>query len=71
MIDHVIKTRLLPILIIFLCCIFPNSVSSVETGGTLATVLTVVLTLLTLLYLYLIVYCGLKLRKLRDKYRKE
>lgn len=71
MIDHVIKTRLLPILIIFLCCILPNSVSSVETGGTLATVLTVVLTLLTLLYLYLIVYCGLKLRKLRDKYRKE
>ena len=28
MIDHVIKTRLLPVLIIFLCCILPNFIRS-------------------------------------------
>lgn len=65
MIDHVVKTRLLPILIIFLCCVLPNFIRSIETNDPLTTVFTVFFAIMTLLYSYLIVYCGLKLRKLR------
>lgn len=68
MIDHVIKTRLLPILIIFFCCILPNFTRSTETNDPLSIVLTVFFTAMTLLYVYLIVYCGMKLRKLKEKY---
>lgn len=71
MIDHVIKTRLLPILIIFLCCILPNFIGSIETNSPLAIVFTVFFAILVLIYSYLIVYCGLKLRKLKEKYRND
>lgn len=71
MIDHVIKTRFLPILIVFLCCILPNLARGVETSEPVTTVFTVFFLIMALLYLYLILYCGLKLRKLREKYRKD
>lgn len=71
MIDHVVKTRFLPVLIIFLCCVLPNFIRSIETNDPLTTVFTVFFAIMTLLYSYLIVYCGLKLRKLREKYRND
>lgn len=71
MIDHVVKTRLLPCLIIFLCCVLPNLSRSIEISDPFATVFTVVFSVLTLIYLYLLIYCGLKLRKLRRKYRND
>ena len=70
LINHVMKTRLLPLMIIFLCCVFPNFIKSMETSDSLASVFTVLFAVLTLLYLYLFVYCGLKLRKLREKIQK-
>lgn len=71
MIDHVVKTRFLPILIIFLCCVLPNFIRSIETNDPFTTVFTVFFAIMTLLYIYLIVYCGLKLQKLRKKYRND
>ncbi len=71
LINHVIKTRLLPILIIFLCCVLPNFFRSIATNDSFATVFTVFFFAVTLLLLYLLVYCGLKLRKLRKKYRND
>ena len=71
MINRVVKTRLLPILIIFLCCVLPNFFRSIVTDDPLATVFTVVFSVLTLIYLYLLIYCGLKLRKLRKKYKND
>lgn len=68
MIDRVIKTRLLPVLIIFLCCIVPNLHWCFETGDAIAAVLAVLFSVLTLLFLCLLIYCGTKLRRLRKKY---
>ena len=69
LIDHVIKTRLLPIMIIFLCCVLPNFLRSIETNDPLADVFTVFFGVMALLELYLLIYCGLKLQKLRKKYK--
>ncbi len=72
MINHVVKTRLFPLSIIFICCVLPNFIRCMETGNPVAiagTILFTVLTLLTLLYIYLIIYCSLKLQKLRKKYK--
>ena len=73
MIHHVVKTRLFPAMIIFLCCVFPNFFKSINTSNPdpLAIVLAVFFSVMTLLYLYLIIYCGLKLRKLRKKYTND
>ena len=68
MINHVVKTRLLPLLVIFLCCVFPSFIRSMETYEPFAVVFTVLFAALTLLYAYLLIYCGLKLRKLRKRY---
>ena len=68
MINHAVKTRLLPTLIIFLCCVLPNFFRRIGTSGPLATAFTVFFAVMTLLYLYLLIHCGLKLRKL-EKYR--
>lgn len=53
------------------CCVFPNFIGSIETNSPLAIVFTVFFAILILIYSYLIVYCGLKLRKLKEKYRND
>lgn len=71
MIDHVVKTRLVPIRILLLCCVFPNLFMSITSNAPLATGFTVFFSVLALLELYLLIYCDVKLRKLRDKYKKD
>lgn len=71
MISHVVKTRLLPCLIFFFCCLLPNLIRSIEISSSFSTVFTVVFSVLALIFLYLLIYCGLKLRKLRKKYRND
>ncbi len=71
MINHVVKTRMCPLCILFLCCVLPNFLRSIGTADPLATVFTVFFSVMTLIYLYLIIYCGLKLRKLRKKYTND
>lgn len=71
MINHVIKTRLLPILVIFLCCVLPNFFASIATSDPVAAAFTVLFALMTLLYLYLLIHCGLKLRRLKKKYTND
>lgn len=69
MLRHIVQTRMLPLLVIFLCCILPNWLLLLD--GTMdgaGIVLSVVFSALLLLYLYIFFHCGLKLRKLRRKY---
>lgn len=71
MINHVIKTRLFPLMLVFLSCVLPNFVRSIEIGALDAIGVTVLFSVLTLIDLYLLIYCSLKLRKLRKKYQNE
>lgn len=71
LIDHVLKTRLAPLLVLFLCCVLPNLFRSMDASDSLSTVITVFFAVMTLLYLYLIIYCGWKLRMLRRKYTND
>ena len=70
LIGHVIKTRLLPLLIFFFCCIVPNLVRSVDSREPTETVLTVIFCVLAVLYIYLIVHCGTKLRRMKQNCEK-
>ena len=65
-----VKTRLLPLVFIFLCCIIPNLLNSMNGlySGFAATFFTWFFGIAFILYVLLITYCGLKLRKIRSKY---
>ena len=69
MVKKIVFTRLLPLLTIFLCCLLPSWLRRFDGG--IFSVLSYVLYALVLLYIWLIVYCGIKLTKLRKKYEKE
>ena len=68
MLNHIVMTRMLPLLIIFFSCLLPNLIRSLNGGLPFA--FTVIYTVLLLLYLYLFVHCGRKLHILKDKYGK-
>ena len=64
MVNHIVKTRMLPLLAIFFCCIIPNLMNNIG----LSNGFTLFFLIIFLLYLYLLLHCGLKLRRLRKKY---
>ena len=67
MIDHVIRTRLFPIMIVFLCCVVPNFCRSMNSRDPIGFGLAMFFAAMAGLYIYLIVHCGLKLRRLREE----
>ena len=65
LVEKVFKTRMLPILVIFLLCVVPQfsmSISNVRAG------FFTIWAVLFLIYVYLIVHCGLGLFRLKQKY---
>ena len=68
MISHIVRTRMLPLLLIFFTSLLPNFFRGIEPGSVFPRGLTVLYCVLFVLYLYLFLHCGLKLRRLRQKY---
>lgn len=70
MLQHVFRTRMLPILIIFFCCLLPNFVliacRKPNTSGFNLFALVIVPLLVCF---FLIFHCGLKLRRLKQRYK--
>ena len=71
MLRHIYMTRMLPLLIIFLCCVLPNFFIFLKPEHPYDMILTIMFSVLLLLYIGLLTYCGIKLQKLRKKYRKD
>jgi uncharacterized membrane protein YadS len=67
MIQQVIRTRMLPILVLFLCCVLPQTERSLSREG--STSMLIFMLLLLALYLYILLHCGLKLLRLKRKYQ--
>ena len=72
MVKKVIRTRMLPLLTIFLCCVLPQFFRALDGGelwgrgfflGFFGT--------MTVLYVYLIVHCGGKLRRMQKELERE
>ena len=67
-VNHLVKTRMLPLLVIFFACVLPNFIRSIDGSMPFAGGFAIVFVPMFLLYLYLFLHCGLKLRQLRKKY---
>ena len=70
LVSHVVKTRLIPLAIIFLCCVLPGlfRVLNGGTTGGFRFFFAIFWIVMFVLYVFLIVYCGTKLRKIRARY---
>lgn len=71
LVQHVVKTRMLPLLLIFFCCVLPNLIRSINGGYPSSQLFTVLFGILFVLYCFLITYCGVKLAKLKKKYQDQ
>jgi hypothetical protein len=69
--NHIIKTRMIPLLIIFFLCLLPQWLNVIDRSmdAGIDVVLFVIFSLLMLIYLYLFIHCGRKMLKLRKKYK--
>lgn len=67
MVSRIVKTRLLPLAVIFLCCVIPNLLRSYS--GPFGTGFGIFFGVMFVIYVFLIVHCGRKLKKIRDKYQ--
>ncbi|MBP5166828.1 MAG: DUF2812 domain-containing protein [Oscillospiraceae bacterium] len=66
----IVKTRLLPLACIFLCCVLPNLSNAVSGRlGAFSGFFKVFFGVMFAIYVYLILHCGIKLRKIREKNR--
>ena len=72
MVRKVVQTRMLPLLIIFFCCVLPNLGRAIsgEMYGASGFFLGF-FGVMTALYLYLFIHCGGKLRRMRRELEKE
>ena len=70
LVSRVVKTRLVPLACIFLCCVLPGFIRAMSgeyTGG-FGVFFTIFFGVMFVLYIFIIVYCGTKLKKIRAKY---
>lgn len=67
MIDRIFKTRMLPLVIIFCAIIVPNLLRLSSSGSGPRNVLFIITLMIFALYIYLFLYCGLKLKKIKNK----
>jgi hypothetical protein len=66
MISHILKTRMLPIFILFFCCVLPYSVRALNENSGVGYL--IFWLILLALYLFLLLRCGLELLRLKRKY---
>ncbi|MBC2575581.1 DUF2812 domain-containing protein [Peptostreptococcus canis] len=70
MIEHIFRTRMLPLLIIFFAIIIPNLIRLIQKNSKFGgSYLEVFYISLFILYLFIFIYCGLKLKKLKKEFR--
>lgn len=67
MLSKIIKTRILPIAVIFFACVLPGLFNALNGSGSSisTTIWTVFWAVMFILYVFILIHCGLKLRKLK------
>ncbi len=71
LVSRIVKTRLVPLCVIFCCCLVPNFANSARIAGFSGwgTFFGILFSVLFVIYIFLILHCGIKLARLRKKYQ--
>ncbi|MBP3217342.1 MAG: DUF2812 domain-containing protein [Lachnospiraceae bacterium] len=65
MVSKIVRTRMLPLGIIFLCCVIPNLLRAEREGWG---ALSIFFLIMFVIYVYLLIYCSIKLSRIRRRY---
>ena len=70
MVSNVVKTRLGPLCIIFFCCLLPNLANAFRAANlsALGLACAILFGVLFAIYIFLIIYCSVKLNRIKKKY---
>ena len=69
MVGHIVRTRMLPIAVLFFCCVLPNLLNAINGKMSVYSgFFGVFFGAFFLFYVCLIAHCGIKLNRIRDKY---
>lgn len=75
MVRRIFRRRMIPLLIVFLCCLVPQliiqSINWLDKGYVAAREFTVIFLVLFMLYMWMFIHCGIKIRRLQRKYEKD
>lgn len=75
MIGRIYRRRMIPLMIIFLCCVVPQLIIQsnnwLDRGDAGARAFTLIFLVFFMLYVWLFVHCGRKIRRLRQKYERD
>lgn len=63
MVEHIVKTRLLPLTVLFFCCVIPNSINALS--GRLGWFFSYFWGFMFCVYVFLLLHCGIKLKRMR------
>ena len=71
LVSHVVKTRLIPLAVVFLCCVLPGFARAMtgEFTGGFGAVFSIFFGIMFVVYVYMIAHCSIKLKGIRDKYQ--
>ena len=70
MAEQVYRKRLIPITLIFLCCVIPNLVNAMNgVMGVFSGILGAFFGAMFALYLFVVIHCASKLNRIREKYQ--
>ena len=67
MVSKIVRTRLVPLGVIFLCCVVPNVLRAGSEGWSAFRIFFLAM---FVIYVYLLVHCGVKLKKIRSRYEQ-
>ena len=69
MLQSVVRTRMLPLAIIFCACVIPNAARAFDSRFSAA--FTVFWAIILCIYIWLLTYCGLKLKKMKNEINQD
>lgn len=73
LVGKIVRTRMLPIALLFFCSVLPNFLRTIdgEFTGHFGYAAQILFCTLFVIYVFMIVHCGIKLKKIRDRFRNE
>lgn len=70
MIDKIYKRRMIPIVVLFLCCVIPNFFNFLNYNSDVRTGISILSLLVSFACIAVMAYCGVKLNRLKEESKK-
>ena len=67
MVNHIFKTRMIPLVVVFCTILIPSLLKNLTSGNGISNSFFIITLMAFALYIYIFLHCGLKLKKIKNK----